>query len=110
MGIMAYSASNDFNRYALKETEVKIKRVENGYIFELEGNRETPPVKGMFDRWERFSATFVYATLEEGLAEVDSFFKMIDEKLTKRIAARKKVVKKEVKPKTRYARSSKIRR
>ncbi len=88
-GLVAYSDANNLGLYDLKETKIEIRKVENGYIFELQGNRELPPTKNRpFDNWERFSSTFVYETLETGLAEMETFFKMIEDKLKKRVEHR----------------------
>ena len=83
--LLAYSGSNF--KYRVRETSINIKKAENGYIFELHGEKELPPPTKktdiFVDRWERFSATFVYGDLNKGLEEVEGFFELIEKMLKK---------------------------
>ena len=81
-GLIAYSTANF--RDKVREVNVNIRKAENGYIFDLRGEKENPRTvkKDMYiDRWERFEATFVYSDLNDGLKEVGGFFELIEKML-----------------------------
>lgn len=92
MGLMAYSDSLGSRA---RDVEITIKKAENGFIFELEGSKEIPRQKeDNFQKWENFQAVFVYMDLQEGLKEVEGFFKAIDAILIKKVEKTVEIIKK----------------
>jgi hypothetical protein len=73
--------------YRFRNLSVEIEKVENGYIFKLEGNKKLKKKAKqsgyMGDSWESFEASFVFGNLKDGLAEVEGFFKLITKELNK---------------------------
>lgn len=94
MNTLAAYATSNFQKTRAREIKIQIEKAENGYIFNLHGEKELPPPKikedYFSDRWERFSSTFVFADLQEGLKEVEGFFSTIEKMLDKGIEARVK--------------------
>ena len=95
-GLIAYSDS--LQGKTTRDLSIKITQVENGYIFELNGEIENTrkPVKGdYFERWINVKKSFVYEKLENGVIEVQGFFEILKKELKEKVQTKNKNERKE---------------
>lgn len=79
-------AANNGDPSSLEDVSITIKKVENGFILNLSGEKENVHRKKepRYARMEDFRADFVYSDLRNALDEIDGFFDLIEEQLNKK--------------------------